>query len=332
MRAAAAALAALAALAATGCVLARPERSVVASPRSLAVETVSIPSASGSLLRAWFMRGTPGRGAVLLLHGMGANRGTMLGRIRFLHDDGYTVLAPDFQAQGESGGAHVTFGQLESADAHSAEAFLRQEAPGERVGVIGVSMGGAAALVGHAPLDADALVLESVYPTIRAALSDRLAVWLGPLGFLAPAVAPVLLDLVGPEVGVTADSLRPIDRIGFERAPILMLAGTEDLYTPLSEAHALFARAAAPKQFWAVNGAGHEDLYAYAPAAYERLVGGFLAAHLRAPATTTVADDAASVQCGVVTRRTGTAEVDSLGEGGAASGPTLRPLSPRACE
>jgi len=30
-----------------------------------------------------------------------------------------------------------------------------------------------------------------------------------------------------------------------------------------------------PKSFWTVTGAGHEDLHAFAPAEYQRRVGGF---------------------------------------------------------
>src|SRR5690349_2481088 len=92
-----------------GCVMARPARAHIAPPpAALGASTVQFLSASGSVLRAWLARGRPSHGAVLLLHGMGANRASMLARARFLHDRGYTVLAPDFQAHGESPGAHIT--------------------------------------------------------------------------------------------------------------------------------------------------------------------------------------------------------------------------------
>ena len=179
---------------------------------------------------------------------------------------------------------HITFGELESLDARAALSFLRSAAPGERIGIIGVSMGGAASLVGSAPLEADALVLESVYPTLRDAVSDRLHVWLGPLGFLGGAVTPALVQLVAPHIGVDPDSLRPIDVIGNVTEPLLMIAGTDDQYTRLSETRALYAHATSPKQLWEVEGAGHEDLHRFAPAEYERRVGDFLATYLRGSA------------------------------------------------
>ena len=272
---------------ASGCVLARPARSVVGSaPITLGARTVVFPSRSGSEIRAWLAPGRRGAGAVLLLHGMGGNRASMLTRAAFLHQAGFTILAPDFQAHGESPGRHITFGALESFDAEAALAFLRASAPGERVGVIGVSMGGAATLVGSRPLAVDALVLESVYPTLQDAVADRLHVWLGPFGFLGSAVAPTLIDLVAPRIGVNPAQLRPIDAIAGVGGPLLVIAGTDDHYTKLEETRALFARAQSPKELWEVRGAGHVDIHDYSPLEYERRVGAFLVAHLRDPVTT----------------------------------------------
>ncbi len=84
-----------------------------------------------------------GAGAIILMHGVRANRLSMLDRARFLSHAGYAVLLVDFQAHGESTGEHITFGYLESRDAQAAVRFLRANAPDEKIGVIGVSMGGA---------------------------------------------------------------------------------------------------------------------------------------------------------------------------------------------
>lgn len=250
-------------------------------PVELPVRPVSFYSHSGSTIRAWLLGGIPGAGAVLLLHGVGNNRSSMVARARFLHSAGYTVLLPDFQAHGESEGSRITFGALESLDVQAALEFLRDFSGGERVGMIGVSMGGAAALLGSSQLRADAYVLESVYSTIRQALEDRLGVWLGPLGMLRRLVAPLVIRGVNAAIGVGEGALRPIDHIGRVGAPVFVIAGTRDAYTPLRESQALFEHAREPKEFWAVEGARHEDLHAFAGEIYEQRVGEFLAHHLR---------------------------------------------------
>ena len=276
------------------CGLARPSQARIGiAPVALGADTVSFASRSGSTIHAWFARGESGAGAVLLLHGVGDDRRAMTERARFLHRAGYSVLLPDFQGHGESAGAHITFGALESLDAVAALDYLHVHAPGERTGVIGVSMGGAAALVGPSgPLRADALVLESVYPTINDAVRDRLRAWLGPIG---PAFTSSVLSVVGRQIGVAPDVLRPLDRIGTVSAPVLIVAGTNDRYTPINETRALYANAPSPKELWVVNGAGHVDLHAFAPLEYERRIGSFLSRNLRgvhaaaqpAPATRT---------------------------------------------
>jgi fermentation-respiration switch protein FrsA (DUF1100 family) len=266
----------------SGCVLASPARtSPLTAPPELAMETVSFASRSGSNIRGWYLRGVPGEGAVLLLHGVGDNRTSMVARARFLHGAGYTVLLPDFQAHGESTGEFITFGALESLDAEAALTFLRGRSGEQHIGVIGISMGGAAALLGPGPLKADAFVLESVYPTIRQAVEDRLAVWLGPLAPLNKLIAPLVILGVSTETGVNENALRPIDRIARAEAPVLVLTGSLDTYTPLAEARALFGQARAPKEFCALEGAGHEDLHLFDTRRYERVVGDFLAKYLR---------------------------------------------------
>lgn len=268
----------------TGCFLARPVPAVVpAPPEALDAESVEFPSESGSRIHAWLSRGRPGTGAVLLLHGVGANRTSMVSRARFLHAQGFSVVAIDFQGHGESPGPHVTFGVRESDDARAALAFLRAALPGERVGVIGVSMGGAASLLGPAPLDVDAYVLESVYPTIRDAVRGRLGTWFGPLSAVGRGLAPAVIRAVSSEIGVRESELQPIARIGRIQAPLLLMSGSADRYTPRAEAESLYARAPSPKSLWVVEGAGHEDLHEYRPAEYESRVGAFLIANLRRP-------------------------------------------------
>lgn len=212
------------------------------------------------------------------MHGVRANRLSMLGRARFLAHAGYTILLFDFQAHGESPGEHITFGYLESRDARAAVGFLRQRAPGERIGVIGVSMGGAAALLATPPLEADALVLEMVYPTIYQAIDDRLEMRFGKLG---RALTPLLSWQLKPRLGFSTADLRPIDKVGNIRVPKLFIAGANDEDTRIEESRAIFAAAAEPKKLWVVNQAKHEDLLRFASQEYEREVLQFFDRYLR---------------------------------------------------
>lgn len=155
--------------------------------------------------------------------------------------------------------------------------YFGRSSPASRIGVIGVSLGGAATLLGPRPLPVAALVLEQVFPDIDRALTNRLVTYIGPLGRWVAPVYEWVMPFILP---IRPEQLRPIDHIGELTAPLLMLAGAEDRYTPLSESRALFARAPEPKQLVAIAGAGHVDLAAYAPEDYRRRVLSFLAGHL----------------------------------------------------
>jgi fermentation-respiration switch protein FrsA (DUF1100 family) len=165
-----------------------------------------------------------------------------------------------------------------SKDTQAAINFLRANAPGEKIGVIGVSMGGAAVLLASPPLNVDAIVLEMVYPTLNQAVSDRLTT---RLGSWARILTPLLTWQLKLRLGITAEDLRPIDPVGQITAPKLFIAGAEDLYTTLEESRQLFAAASEPKQLWVVGGASHQDLHAFARDEYERRVLAFFAQSLR---------------------------------------------------
>jgi len=255
-----------------GSVLVAPSPARLTAPTDLAVETVSIPSRGA--IAGWFVAGRQGGGAVLLLHGVRANRSAMLGRARFLAARGFAVLLIDLQAHGESPGDAITFGARESADVRAALAWLRGRLPREHVGVIGCSLGGAAALLGPQPLGADAVVLEAVYPAVEAAVTNRIAIRLGRP--LARLLAPLLVAQLHPRLGIGPSELRPIDHIAALGAPVLLVAGSEDAHTTPADTERLFVAAAEPKNLWMVPGAAHVDLYAFAGPEYEQRVGAFL--------------------------------------------------------
>lgn len=254
------------------------QSSVGAPPPDLPTEAVVFSDASGEPIHGWFVAGAKGQGAVLLLHGVRADRRAMVNRARFLHAAGYAVLLIDFQASGESPGSAVTFGYREAGDVKAALHYLHQRLPGERIGIIATSMGGAATILAEPDVDADAVVLEQVYPTIRQATEDRLAIHLGPMG---PSLAPVLLSTLHAHLGLYPNQLCPIDHIGHLTMPKLLIVGDRDRDTTIAESYAMFHAATESKELWVVHGARHVDLYGYVGVAYESRVLSFFDTWLR---------------------------------------------------
>ena len=247
-------------------------------PNDLSGRSVQFSSSSGATIHGWLIPGKQSAGAVVLMHGVRSNRLSMTDRARFLSRAGYSVLLFDFQAHGESTGKHITFGSLESKDAQAAVDFLHQVAPHERIGVIGVSMGGAAAILASPPLQADAFVLEMVYPTIDDAVTNRLTM---RLGSWAQVLTPLFLLQLKPRLGIDKTELRPIDHVAQLTAPKLFIAGSNDLHTTIEESKRLYQTAGEPKEFWVIQGAKHVDLHSAAPVEYEQRVLAFFQKNLR---------------------------------------------------
>jgi fermentation-respiration switch protein FrsA (DUF1100 family) len=267
---------------AAGELLTRPVRTPIgAPPAGLNAQAVDIRDVNGQRVAGWFLPGRAGEGAALLLHGVRGNRLQMLARARWLQREGIASLLVDLPSHGESDGERLTFGRHEARAVEAALAWLRTRTPGERVGAIGVSLGGASLLFTNRRPELDALVLESVYPTITDAVQDRLAIRLGPTA--SRWLAPLLLVQIPLRLGFGTDQLRPVDAIAHVRAPLLVASGTDDLHTRWTETQALFEAAREPKTLWPVKGAAHVDLHGFDASAYEARLGPWLKAHLRKP-------------------------------------------------
>jgi fermentation-respiration switch protein FrsA (DUF1100 family) len=257
--------------------LVAPANHPVPSPAGFNADVVSI-SGPGHPIAGWWVDSGAGSPVVLLLHAVRAERSSMVSRAKLLMGHGFSVLLIDLQAHGETPGEAITFGLRESRDVTAARDWIRQKAPARRIGVIGCSLGGASVLLGPQPTGFDAIVLEAVYPQISRAVENRVRI---RLGAFAPIVTPLLLMQLEPQLHIAPSELEPIRSMGRLGAPVLVVAGSKDEHTTLTESRELFDAAAAPKVMWVVEGAGHQDFLAFDPRGYDAHVVEFLMETLR---------------------------------------------------
>jgi pimeloyl-ACP methyl ester carboxylesterase len=242
------------------------------------VEAVQISSPNESIIHGWLVYGKPGGGALLLVHSMRSNRLEMLGRARFLKDLGYNVLFVDLQGHGETEGERITFGLKESENIETSVAFLRKTFPHEKLGAIGASLGAAAIVLAKQNLKLDAVILESLHPTIEEAVDNRLKLHFGHHGSI---LLPFMLWQLSFYLDASLDELSPIRQINNLNSPVMFISGTRDVHTLQSETERLYAVARAPKELWIVPGAGHFNMHSYAGKEYERRISDFLSHYLR---------------------------------------------------
>ncbi len=242
------------------------------------VESVQIPAPNESTVHGWLVHGQSGGGVVLLAHSMRSNRLEMLSRARFLRDQGYSALFIDLQAHGETAGEKITFGLRESENIEASIAFLRKTFPTERIGAIGVSLGAAAIVLAKHDLKLNAVILESLHPTIEEAVDNRLKLHFGNYGSV---LLPLMLSQLSLYLDTSTDALSPITRINNLNAPLLIISGTDDAHTTQLETERLYAAARVPKELWIVPGARHFNMHAYAGREYEQRISAFLSQYLR---------------------------------------------------
>ena len=235
-----------------------------------------LQAADGTRIAAtYWPSARPNSPAVLLVPGLGAmHRRLTPNAVRF-SAAGYAVLAIDLRGHGLSDPALHSFGWRESADVHAAIAWLKARQHGAKVAVIGISMGGAAALVGPAgPVAADAFILQAVFADIRSAVRCRAALLLGPRS--AKLVEPLLSFQSLPRFGIGPWRIAPLAAAAKLDRPVLVIGGERDIFVPPEEAKRFHDAVRGRRDLWIVPGVGHKGVSDMTSAAYHARVLHFL--------------------------------------------------------
>ena len=235
-----------------------PHRTAPAAVGLPQFEEVSIPTADGERLVAWWYPPAPGEGAVLYFGGNGGAIALRNDRYRDLVREGFGVLAVSYRGYGGSSGKPSEPALL--ADAHAALDWLAARAPVQRTAVFGESLGSGVAVALAADREVGGVLLDSPYNSIDG-VAARLYPWL-PVRQLARH---------------RFDSGK---RIAAVTEPVLMVHCDADALIPLAEARRLRARAGANAELLVLPGCGHTATW-YQPRGRDRMMGalrGYVAA------------------------------------------------------
>lgn len=247
-------------------------------------ETVAFTSEDGISLKGWLVkpprRRTPSP-AVIICHGVGANKSDFTELAAALSRRGLYVLLFDFRAHGDSGGSRTSLGYHEQKDVAAALAWLgaRPEVDRARIGIYGFSMGGATAILSAAKTGKfRAVVVDSAFASLREQAQDAIT------GFYHLTSFPfVNLALLGYELyfQTRVRNVSPKAVIGkISPAPLLIIAGEEDRLIPAHNGRTLYQAAGEPKELWLIPGADHGGTLAAAGKEYEKKVAEFFERHL----------------------------------------------------
>lgn len=203
------------------------------TPESLSLPFSSqyLPGPKSKRLFSWLIPGKVNQCTVILVHGWGGNAQMMLPLALPFHQAGMNVLLYDARNHGKSDGD--TFSSLPrfAEDLGSAIAWTTQRDPGQKIVVLGHSIGAAAAMLAASHrTDIDLVIGMSGFAHPNLVMRRHLdRPWL-PQWF-----KPLIMNYVQWVIGYRFDEIAPMNRIRHIRCPVLLVHGTEDRVVPISD-------------------------------------------------------------------------------------------------
>ena len=200
------------------------------------VEDLRLTTVDGETLVAWYVPAKDGHPLILYFHGNGGALVDRIPRFRALAASGYGFLAIAYRGYGGSTGSPTQKGLMEDGETAYLEARARGY-DGDRIVLIGESLGTGVAIALAATREAAALVLDSPFSSAVEVAAAHYAIF--PVNWLM------------------FDRFRSDLAIGDVHIPMLVIHGDKDDVIPISLARRLFELANEPKTFMQVSGGKH---------------------------------------------------------------------------
>jgi fermentation-respiration switch protein FrsA (DUF1100 family) len=225
-----------------------PDAHWVATPDRLGLqfEEVQIAVEPGVNLHAWFFPHLDPIASLLFCHGNAGNISHRLENVFYLAQAGFQVLLFDYRGYGKSTGEPSEEGLYRDAETAWAHMVERKDTSCVPRLIFGRSLGGAVAVELASRVEAEGLILESTFTSIRT-------------------LARLMFPFPMPRLPVNYDSLSKIGRL---RVPLLAVHGERDELIPYADGLALFEAAPEPKDWLRIPNAGHNDTYVVGGQAY----------------------------------------------------------------
>lgn len=235
-----------------------------------------IKTNDGILLKGWYIPKVSAKGTVILFHGHGGNRASVLTEANNFFNFGYNVCMIDFRAHGDSEGNICTIGYNESADVKAAYDFIT--AKGEKNVVLwGISLGAATiskALKDYKEIQPAKVILEMPFASLTDAVKGRLRT----MNLPEQPLTTMLTFWGGVEQGgFWTFTLKPSEYVKNMHAPVLIQWGKDDKRVTKAETFEIFNNlSSSQKQLVVYNLSGHQSLAKNEPEKWNSTVKAFL--------------------------------------------------------
>src|SRR5436190_2680796 len=237
-------------------------------------DTVLLTMANGKKLEAWYMKADSAKGTVILFHGLGSNKGNVLGEAIEFNSFGYNTMLVDMRAHGNSEGIVNSLGYNESEEVKLAYDHISKK--GEKNIVLwGMSLG--AVIVTKAIWEYDLkpqkIILEMPFDRLQDHIRARARI----SGFPAEPFGFFVTFWTGIEQGYWGYSHKTSRYVKKINCPVLLQWGSNDDYVLKKETEKIFAAINSTKKKLEIyKGAGHVPLLAANASKWDETVNEFL--------------------------------------------------------
>ncbi len=243
----------------------------------LPFETHRLGGADGQELEAWHIPCARAKGLVLLVHGYGGCKASLLPEAKKSHEMGYAAFLLDFHGSGGSRGSRTSIGLYEADDVAEAVGYVHTKLPHRDLILYGQSMGSAAILRAIAVngVRPTAIIVECPFDRLLSTAANRFAAMRLP----AFPAAHLLIFWGGVQLGFNGFRHNPVEYARDVTCPVLLMQGARDARVTKPQAESIFQNFRGPKEFVVFPDAGHESYLGADPALWTESVSKFLARH-----------------------------------------------------
>ncbi|MEI8064548.1 MAG: alpha/beta fold hydrolase [Verrucomicrobiota bacterium] len=252
----------------------RPETTALPAVLGPATQSLQLECINGMELGAWYCAGPSQSPLVILFHGYGCEKSSLIPEAKAFLTMGFSVLLVDFRGSGDSSGSYTTIGFTEAKDVATAVHHARMRLPQCKLILYGGSMGAAAILraVASCDIHPDAIIVESVFDKMLNTVRHRFAAMRVP----AFPSAELLVFWGGYQARFNGFAHNPSRYAASVECPILFLHGANDPRVKVEEARRVYDAVPGVKYFREFPGVGHEAAVVRFPNEWKRSVGQFL--------------------------------------------------------
>lgn len=211
---------------------------------------------SNKQIECWLIKTSNSKGTVILFHGYGGEKSSMLSKSDEFIKLGYNTMLVDFMGSGNSEGNQTTIGYKEAEEVKTAFDYLQKSAE-ENIYLFGTSMGAVAIMkcINDTKINPKGIIIECPFGSMYTTVCARFKKMNAPTF----PMAGLLVFWGGLENGFWGFNHNPVAYAKNISCPVLLLYGEKDKSVSREEIDEIYKNLEGSKKLVVYKNTGHEN-------------------------------------------------------------------------